>query len=91
MWRPPERIRFQSASGRVPSREEAVASLLFSPIRVGSLTLEQRSWVPAMVPWRATEEGFVTDEVLELLAGQLFTQIVRAVIYGNNICQPQRL
>jgi len=25
---------------------------------------EQRTWVPAMVPWRATEDGFVTDDVL---------------------------
>src|SRR5262249_42028105 len=24
-----------------------------------------RTWVPAMVPWRASEEGFVTPEVLE--------------------------
>jgi 2,4-dienoyl-CoA reductase-like NADH-dependent reductase (Old Yellow Enzyme family) len=52
----------------VPSREEAAASLLFSPIRIGSLTLEQRSWVPAMVPWRATEEGFVTPEVIDWYA-----------------------
>jgi 2,4-dienoyl-CoA reductase-like NADH-dependent reductase (Old Yellow Enzyme family) len=27
--------------------------------------LETRTWVPAMVPWRATDEGFVTDENLE--------------------------
>jgi 2,4-dienoyl-CoA reductase-like NADH-dependent reductase (Old Yellow Enzyme family) len=29
------------------------------------MPLESRTWVPAMVPWRATEEGFVTDENLE--------------------------
>jgi len=29
---------------------------------------EQRTWVPAMVPWRATEDGFVTPEVLEWYA-----------------------
>jgi 2,4-dienoyl-CoA reductase-like NADH-dependent reductase (Old Yellow Enzyme family) len=29
------------------------------------MRLESRTWVPAMVPWRATEEGFVTDENLE--------------------------
>jgi 2,4-dienoyl-CoA reductase-like NADH-dependent reductase (Old Yellow Enzyme family) len=28
------------------------------------LELEQRTWVPAMVPWRATEDGFVTEQVL---------------------------
>jgi 2,4-dienoyl-CoA reductase-like NADH-dependent reductase (Old Yellow Enzyme family) len=39
--------------------------LWFSPIRVGDLLLESRTWVPAMVPWRATEDGFVTREVLE--------------------------
>ncbi|MDQ1346723.1 MAG: dimethylglycine catabolism, partial [Acidobacteriota bacterium] len=28
------------------------------------MRLAERTWVPAMVPWRATEEGFVTPEVL---------------------------
>src|SRR6185295_16615404 len=37
----------------------------FSPVRVGALELTQRTWVPAMVPWRASEDGFVTPEVLE--------------------------
>lgn len=63
MWKPPERIRFQAGHGIVPSREEAAASRLFSPLQAGPLALEQRTWVPAMVPWRATEEGFVTDAV----------------------------
>jgi len=45
--------------------DEAAASRLFSPIRIGRLTLESRTWVPAMVPWRATEEGTVTGAVLE--------------------------
>ena len=39
--------------------------MLFSPIRIGSVTLENRTWVPAMVPWRATEEGFVTRNILD--------------------------
>jgi 2,4-dienoyl-CoA reductase-like NADH-dependent reductase (Old Yellow Enzyme family) len=30
--------------------------------------LEQRTWVPAMVPWRATEDGYVTREVLDWYA-----------------------
>jgi 2,4-dienoyl-CoA reductase-like NADH-dependent reductase (Old Yellow Enzyme family) len=64
MWRPPERIRYSASRGRIPSRAEAEASRLFSPIRLGSLTLKQRSWVPAMVPWRASEEGLVTEEVI---------------------------
>src|SRR5580658_4760217 len=49
---------------RWPTREEAASSRWFSPIRVGPLTLADRTWVPAMVPWRATDDGFVTPEVL---------------------------
>lgn len=65
MWRPPQRIRYQAKTGHIPTREEAAASKLFSPVRIGPLVLAQRTWVPAMVPWRATEEGFVTDEVID--------------------------
>ncbi|MGH7073809.1 MAG: hypothetical protein ACREFD_06355 [Stellaceae bacterium] len=68
MWRPEQRIRYSPAAGRIPSRAEAAASRLFSPVTVGPITLAQRTWVPAMVPWRATEEGFVTDEVLDWYA-----------------------
>ena len=64
MWRPPERLRHTSSRGRIPSREGAAASLLFSPLRVGRLAVEQRTWVPAMVPWRATDDGFVSDAVV---------------------------
>jgi 2,4-dienoyl-CoA reductase-like NADH-dependent reductase (Old Yellow Enzyme family) len=64
MWRPPERIRYNSGPGRVPDAEEAARSRLFSPLRQGRLALESRTWVPAMVPWRATEDGFVSDEAL---------------------------
>jgi dimethylglycine catabolism A len=64
MWRPPERIRYAASHGRIPSREEAGHSRLFSPLRIGPVTLRQRSWVPAMVPWRASEEGFATDAVV---------------------------
>lgn len=31
---------------------------------MGPVTLAHRTWIPAMVPWRATEEGFVTPDVL---------------------------
>src|ERR1700761_7446107 len=65
MWRPPERIRHDARPGHWPSASEAAASLLFSPLRVGPITLAQRTWVSAMVPWRASEDGFVTPEVLE--------------------------
>ncbi|MBL8863828.1 MAG: NADH:flavin oxidoreductase [Planctomycetes bacterium] len=50
---------------RWPSREEAVASRLFSALRVGACTARTRTWVPAMVPWRASADGFVTDDVLD--------------------------
>src|SRR4051812_37670817 len=65
MWRPPQRIRHLPSPGRIPTREEAAAARLFSPVRVGAVELAQRSWVPAMVPWRATDDGFVTDAVLD--------------------------
>lgn len=50
---------------RWPSAEEAAASRLFSPARLGPLGTRTRTWVPAMVPWRATDEGFVTEAVLD--------------------------
>ena len=64
MWRPPQRIRYTAAAGRMPTAAEAAASRLFSPIDIGPVRLEQRTWVPAMVPWRATDDGFVTDDVV---------------------------
>ena len=65
MWHPENSIRHQLPETRWPTAEEAAASQLFSPIRVGRVTLESRTWVPAMVPWRATEEGFVTQNILD--------------------------
>jgi 2,4-dienoyl-CoA reductase-like NADH-dependent reductase (Old Yellow Enzyme family) len=66
MWKPPQRIRHDLPVLRAPSAAEAERSRLFSPLVLPSgLTLHERSWVPAMVPWRATEDGFVTPEVLE--------------------------
>ena len=40
-------------------------SRLFSPIRIGVLELASRTWVPAMVPWRANDHGYVTEDVLD--------------------------
>ena len=65
MWRPAERIKHALPDARWPTAEEAAASRLFSPIAIGPLTARQRTWVPAMVPWRATEDGLVTDAVLD--------------------------
>ena len=64
MWRPPQRIRYTPDAGRWPSAAQAQSSRLFSPTKVGPLSLKARTWVPAMVPWRATEDGFVSDNVL---------------------------
>jgi 2,4-dienoyl-CoA reductase-like NADH-dependent reductase (Old Yellow Enzyme family) len=65
MWRPAERIRHDAKAGLWPTASEAAASRLFSPVEVGPLKLAQRTWVPAMVPWRASEDGFVTPDVLD--------------------------
>jgi 2,4-dienoyl-CoA reductase-like NADH-dependent reductase (Old Yellow Enzyme family) len=65
MWRPPERIRHEARSGHWPSAAEAAASRLFSAVKIGTVTLAQRTWAPAMVPWRASEEGLVTPDVLD--------------------------
>ena len=66
MWKPPQRIRHELPVLRSPNESEAGGARLFSPLTLASgLTLEQRSWVPAMVPWRATEDGLVTQDVLD--------------------------
>ncbi len=65
MWRPEQRIKYKPQPGSWPSREEAEASMLFSPVDFGVTELRQRTWVPAMVPWRATEDGMVTNDVLD--------------------------
>jgi 2,4-dienoyl-CoA reductase-like NADH-dependent reductase (Old Yellow Enzyme family) len=64
MWKPPERLRHALPEPAWPTAEAAAAALCFRPLDVGPLQLAERTWVPAMVPWRATEEGFVTPEVL---------------------------
>lgn len=48
-----------------PTADEARRSLLFTPIALGPVQAASRTWVPAMVPWRATEDGFVTANVLD--------------------------
>ena len=64
MWRPAERIKYQPQPGEWPDSESAQSAKLFSPIDVGTTTLNQRTWVPAMVPWRATDDGYMTDDLL---------------------------
>lgn len=64
MWKPPERIKYSTAVDAWPDADSAQQSLLFSPLQCGRLHLEQRTWVPAMVPWRSNEAGEVTEDVL---------------------------
>jgi hypothetical protein len=68
MWRPPQKIKWKPAPGEWPSREQALASRLFSPLRAGPLELATRTWVPAMMPWRATDDGFVTQDNVDWYA-----------------------
>ena len=65
MWKPPERIKYTPINDDWPTREDAAASQLFSSVAVGSINLSQRTWVPAMVPWRSNEDGEVTADVLD--------------------------
>ena len=65
MWKPENPIKYELEETRFPTAEEAAKSLLFSPIKIGNLELKSRTWVPAMVPWRATEDGFVTENNLD--------------------------
>ncbi|MEW6212853.1 MAG: NADH:flavin oxidoreductase, partial [Acidobacteriota bacterium] len=68
MWRPANPIRHPLPEARWPTADEASRSRLFSPVQICPLTLESRTWVPAMVPWRATEDGLVTQDVLDWYA-----------------------
>jgi dimethylglycine catabolism A len=65
MWQPPERIKHELPVPSWPTAEEAVTALLFQPIELGPHTACARTWIPAMVPWRATEDGFVTPDVID--------------------------
>ena len=61
-----KRVRHPVPPAKWPTREEAARSRWFSPITLGTrLVAAERTWVPAMVPWRATDDGFVTQDVLD--------------------------
>ena len=64
MWTPPERIKHQLPEEQWPSQKQAANAKLFTALQYQALSLEQRTWVPAMVPWRATNEGEVSSAVL---------------------------
>jgi len=65
MWKFANPIKHPIPETVWPTAEDAERSLLFQPIRIGPLTLAHRTWVPAMVPWRATEDGQVTGDNLD--------------------------
>lgn len=65
MWKFANPIRHKIEETRWPTAEEAAKSLLYSRVKIGQLQAQNRAWVPAMVPWRATDDGFVTQQNLD--------------------------
>jgi 2,4-dienoyl-CoA reductase-like NADH-dependent reductase (Old Yellow Enzyme family) len=64
MYRPKEKLRH--ALPVMGSTSSPASLRLFSKLTLASgLSLEARTWVPAMVPWRATPDGFVSKDVLD--------------------------
>lgn len=68
MWQPPERIKHELPLASWPTAEQAASARLFQPIAIGARTAVTRTWIPAMVPWRATEDGLVTQDVIDWYA-----------------------
>ncbi|HEX3235928.1 MAG TPA: hypothetical protein VHR41_17170 [Gemmatimonadales bacterium] len=64
MWHPDPFVKYPIPETHPPTLADAARSLWFSPLECGRLELRERTWVPAMVPWRATADGVVTPEVL---------------------------
>jgi 2,4-dienoyl-CoA reductase-like NADH-dependent reductase (Old Yellow Enzyme family) len=65
MWKFKNPIKHAIPPTHWPTAAEAAQSLLYQPIKIGPIEANSRTWVPAMVPWRATEDGFVTQENLD--------------------------
>ena len=65
MWQPSERVKHELPATHWPDAAAAAGARLFQPIAIGPRTARTRTWVPAMVPWRATEDGFVTQDVID--------------------------
>jgi dimethylglycine catabolism A len=65
MWHPEPAVRHTIPETLWPTEAEAARALLFQPVALGAVELESRTWVPAMVPWRATEDGLVTRDNIE--------------------------
>ena len=65
MWKFKNPVRHIIPDAHWPTAREASDSLLYQPIAIGPIQVESRTWVPAMVPWRATDDGLVTQENLD--------------------------
>jgi 2,4-dienoyl-CoA reductase-like NADH-dependent reductase (Old Yellow Enzyme family) len=85
MWRPIGFVKHPLPPARWPTRDEAARARWFTPLAVGRLTLAARTWVPAMVPWRATEDGDVTDEVVEWYARFAMGQPAALVVEATGV------
>ncbi len=68
MSRPDPRLAKLLPVERWPSAEEARAARWFTPVRLGPIEARERTWIPAMVPWRASDDGDVTPQVLDWYA-----------------------
>ena len=66
---PSRRIHHRLPDTGWPDADAAARARLYSPLPIGPrLVARERTWVPAMVPWRATDDGVVTPEVLDWYA-----------------------
>lgn len=61
-------IRHEVPDTTWPDADTAARSRWFSPLQLGPITAATRTWVPAMVPWRAADDGMMTQDVLDWYA-----------------------
>jgi 2,4-dienoyl-CoA reductase-like NADH-dependent reductase (Old Yellow Enzyme family) len=65
MWKFANPIKHPILPTHWPTAGQAAQSLLYQPVTIGPIQATSRTWVPAMVPWRATADGFVTPDNLD--------------------------
>lgn len=65
---PSASVRHEVPPTRWPDAATAAAARWFSPLQLGPVTAGSRTWVPAMVPWRAADDGMVSQDVLDWYA-----------------------
>ena len=90
-----QRIRHKLPSTEWPTADEARDARLFQPVALGPVRSEHRTWVPAMVPWRASDEGDVTQSVLDwygrFAEGQPGVLVVEAMAQMSGVLIGQSL